>query len=396
MLRVLAANAGSSSLKLALFTAAPELERERSVHIAGVGNARSRLTVHDGSGRLIFDERRPIPSHAAAFQAAVESVEALKRVDAVGHRIVRVGREHPPAERITATLLEEFGSIAALDPDHAPQALAVFAEAERACPAAHHFACYDCAFHRTMPAVAQRYPLPRALFDEGVLRLGFHGLSCEYIIERLRSIDPAAAEGRLIVAHLGSGASLTAARGGCSLETTMGFSPTGGMAMSTRSGDLDPSVLLYLQERRHTSAADLRTLVNQQSGLLGVSGSTGDMRELLEREASDARAGDAVALFCYTARKHLGALMTVLEGLETLVFTGGIGEHAAPVRQRICAGLEAFGIVLDAERNARADSIISSERSRAVVRVMATDEEAMIAAHVRRLIAPDGVDDVSL
>ncbi len=396
MLRVLAANAGSSSLKLALFTAAPELARERSVQIARVGTDSSRLAVQDGGGRVVLDEQRTIPSHAAAFQAAVESVEALKQVDAVGHRIVRIGREHPPVERITPALVEELRSIAAIDPDHAPQALAVFAEAERLCPAAHHFACYDCAFHRTMPAVAQRYPLPRALFEEGVLRLGFHGLSCEYTIERLRSIDAAAAEGRLIIAHLGSGASLTAARGGRSVETTMGFSPTGGMAMSTRSGDLDPSVLLYLHERLHTSASDLRILVNQQSGLLGVSGSTGDMRELLEREASDARAGDAVALFCYTARKHLGALMAILGGLETLVFTGGIGEHAAPIRQRICAGLEAFGIVVDAARNARADSIISSGRSRVVIRVIATDEEAMIAAHVRRLMASDGVDDVSL
>jgi acetate kinase len=397
MSRLLAVNAGSSSVKLALFSLSRDLQSEFSVQVDRIGHGQSRLTVHDTTtGHVRADEHLAVPDHAAAFRTAVESIGGAEHVEAVGHRVVRAERHHASAEAITPSLMKELGSMTGVDPDHAPQILAVIAEAGRRYPAARHFACFDSAFHRTMPPVAQRYPLQGSLGDEGILRFGFHGLSCESVIDQLRSIDPRAVDGRVIVAHLGSGASLTAVAGGRSLDTTMGFSPTGGIVMSTRTGDLDPSVLLFLLERHHNSAAELRRLVNQQSGLLGVSGSTGDMRELLAIEASDARAADAVALFCYTARKHLGGLVAVLGGVDTLVFTGGIGEHAAPIRDRVCAGLEGIGIVLDPVRNARGDPVISSEASRAVVRVIAANEELMIAKHVRRLLASDGVDDVSV
>jgi acetate kinase len=396
MPRLLAVNAGSSSVKLALFSLSRDLQSEVSVQVDRIGHDQSRLTVRDTTtGRVRADEQR-VPDHAAAFRAAVESIDAAEHIEAVGHRVVRAERHHALAEAITPSLMKELGSMTDVDPDHAPQILAVIAEARRHYPAARHFACFDSAFHRTMPTVAQRYPLPAPLVDDGILRFGFHGLSCESVIDQLRSIDPRTVDGRVIVAHLGSGASLTAVAGGRSLDTTMGFSPTGGIVMSTRTGDLDPSVLLFLQERHHKSAAELRRLVNQQSGLLGVSGSTGDMRELLAREASDGRAADAVALFCYTARKHLGGLVAVLGGVDTLVFTGGIGEHAAPIRDRVCAGLEGIGIVLDPVRNARGDPVISSEGGGTVVRVLAANEELMIAKHVRRLLASDGVDDVSV
>lgn len=370
MSTVLAVNAGSSSLRLALFDVADSIRRIASAHIDRIG-----------------EEGNDVASHVAAFALALESNPAFQRADALGHRIVRGGLRHHRPEELTPALVQELGTLASLDPDHLPQALAVVAEAQRLCGAALHVACFDTAFHRTMRDVAQMYPLPRRLFDEGVRRFGFHGLSCESIVDELRTIDPAAVEGRLIVAHLGSGASLTAIVGGRSIDTTMGFSPTGGIAMGTRSGDLDPSVVLYLMETERMTPEAVRQLLNQRSGLKGVSARTGDMRELLEREASDPLSAAAVELFCYVARKHLGALAAIAGGLNTLVFTGGIGEHAAVVRERISAVPDQFRIEIDPVRNAASSPVISSDSSRVTVRVMATDEEQVIARHVHRLMS---------
>src|SRR6185295_12931968 len=238
-------------------------------------------------------------------------------------------------------------------------------------------------FHRSMSRVAQMYPLPPALAEAGVIRYGFHGLSCEFIVQALQAIDARAARGRIIIAHLGNGASLTAVHEGLSVDTTMGFTPAGGIMMGTRSGDLDPGVLVHLVDAQGASPAALNRLVNHEAGLLGVSGLSGDMRDLLGKESSDPHAADAITLFCYLARKSVGALAAVLGGLDTLIFTAGIGEHAAPVRERICQGLEFLGLELDAERNARHAPIISRDGSRVVVRVMQTDEDLMIARHVR-------------
>ena len=218
-------------------------------------------------------------------------------------------------------------------------------------------------------------------------RYGFHGLSYEYILQELRALDGDAADGRVIVAHLGNGASMAAVHHGVGVDTTMGLTPTGGLVMGTRAGDLDPGVLLYLLESRGLDAAALSRLVNKEAGLLGVSGSSADMQELLEREAADPRAAEAVALFCYQARKFLGALVAALGGLDTLVFTAGIGQHAAAIRGRICDGLQYLGLEIDAARNAKHAPIISSDASRVVVRVMPTDEDLMIARHTYRLIA---------
>jgi len=231
------------------------------------------------------------------------------------------------------------------------------------------------------------YPLPPRFADAGVIRYGFHGLSCEFIVQALAAIDARQAQGRIIIAHLGNGASLTAIRDGVSMDTTMGFTPTGGIMMGTRSGDLDPGVLVHLLDAQGTTPAALNRLVNHEAGLLGVSGLSGDMRDLLGKEASDPRASDAIALFCYLARKSVGALAAVLGGLDTLIFTAGNGEHAAPVRERICQGLEFLGLELDAEHNTRHAPIISRDSSRVVARVMKTDEDLMIARHVRRLLS---------
>jgi acetate kinase len=237
-----------------------------------------------------------------------------------------------------------------------------------------------------MPEVAQMYPLPPRYAEMGIIRYGFHGLSYEYIMGELARLNPAAAAGRVVIAHLGNGASMAAVGGGRGVDTSMGFTPTGGLVMGTRTGDLDPGVLLYLLQSEGMSPADVNRLVNAQSGLLGVSESSADMHDLLDREHDDPRAVAAVALFCYTAKKVLGALAAVLGGIDTLVFTAGIGERATPVRERICAGLEYLGIELDPERNAESAAVISREGAPVTVRVVETNEDLMIARHTRRVL----------
>jgi acetate kinase len=273
-----------------------------------------------------------------------------------------------------------------VDPDHQPQALAAIDVVDERYPGVLQIAAFDTAFHQSIPATARMLPLPPRFEEAGVRRYGFHGLSCEFIVDALGEIDPNAVAGRVVIAHLGSGASLTAVRGGRSVETTMGFSPAGGLMMGTRTGDLDPGVLLYALREAHLPLEALDRLVNRESGLLGVSGTTADMRDLLALEASDPRAAAAIALFCYTAKKALGALVAVLGGLDTLVFTGGIGEHAAPIRERITGGLEAFGLALDPDRNAEGAPVVSAPTSAAVIRVMPTDENLMLARHARRIL----------
>jgi acetate kinase len=267
-----------------------------------------------------------------------------------------------------------------------PQALSVIAYMRQAYPRLSQVACFDTAFHRSMPPEARLYGLPYALADAGVIRYGFHGLSCESVLLQLRAIDREAAGGRIIIAHLGSGASMTATRNGVSIDTTMGFTPTGGLVMGTRSGDLDPEVVLYLLEERKLDATALRRLFTSEAGMLGVSGVSGDMRDLLEQSATNPRAVAAVTLFCYQARKYLGALAAALGGVETLVFTGGIGERAVEVRQRICADLEFLGVRVDTARNEANAAIISVEGSPMTIRVMPSDEDRMIARHTYRLM----------
>jgi acetate kinase len=244
-----------------------------------------------------------------------------------------------------------------------------------------------------MPDVAQWYPLPQWTVKVGVRRYGFHGLSCEAIIGQLKQLDARAIAGRMLIAHLGNGASVTAVREGASVDTSMGFSPTGGLMMGTRSGDLDPTVVTFLARARAMTPDAVEKLVNEESGLLGVSGQTQDMRDLLERAASDSKAAEAIELYCYLARKNCGALTAVLGGVDTIVFTGGVGEHAAPIREKICAGLDYLGVQFHSNRNAANEGVISAENSRVVVRVIATDEDLVIARHVAALLTK-GASDV--
>jgi acetate kinase len=393
--RLLTINTGSSSLKAAVYrlregaTEPPEFRVEAS-RIGGRGGG---LRLADARGEILDERQDGLPDHAAALDALLSRLRDRgldgDELAAVGHRIVHGGDRHREPQRVTPGVVADLRALAPIDPNHLPQAIAAIEAMGRAYPAVPQVVCFDTAFHSQMPRVARLYALPRRLAEGGIIRYGFHGLSYEYVVGELRRVDREAYDGRVVVAHLGNGASMAAVRGGVGVDTTMGFTPTGGLVMGTRSGDLDPSVPLFLLEERGLTLTEVGDLVNRQAGLLGVSGTSADMRDLLDREAYDVRAAEAVALFCYQAKKFLGALAAALGGLDALVFTGGIGEHSATVRERVCEGLEFLGIWLDPDRNAAHAPLISGDAAAVTVRVVPTDEEQMVARHTRRLIEQD-------
>ncbi|MDB5099478.1 MAG: acetate kinase [Cyanobacteria bacterium RYN_339] len=387
--RVLTLNAGSSSLKAALYAMGPGEELALAAELTRIGGAGGRFQVR-AAGRTVLDQAVAPPDHAAALELLMAWLAAQggPAPAAVGHRVVHGGARYGEPTRVTPELIAALRALEPIDPLHMPQALAGFAAVERSFPGIPQIACFDTAFHQAMPRLAKAYPLAASLDDEGIRRYGFHGLSYEFVLQALREADPAAAHGRVILAHLGNGASMAAVLGGRPQDTTMGFSPTGGLMMGTRTGDLDPGVLLYLLRRN--GADELDALVNRQAGLLGVSGTSADMRDLLAHEATDARAQLAVDLFCYQARKALGGLAAVLGGLDTLVFTGGIGEHAPAVRARICAGLGYLGVQLADGHNAAGGPLISDPSGPVQIRVIPTDEDRMIARHTHRVLAHGG------
>jgi acetate kinase len=315
----------------------------------------------------------------------LESQPSFAAVHAVGHRVVH-GMQHTEPERVTPRLLAELRRIVPYDPDHLPSEIALIEEILRRFPKLPQVACFDTAFHRTMPRVAKLLPIPRRFAAKGVERYGFHGISYTYLIKELGRVDRAGARGRVILAHLGSGASLAAVRNGKSIDTSMGFTPASGLVMSTRTGDLDPGVAYYLARTARVTPARFQRMVNHESGLLGVSGTGSDLRDLCAREAKDPRAAEAVDLFCYQARKWIGAFAAALGGLDTLVFSAGIGENAPGIRARICDGLGFLGVQLDRKRNAKNAAVISPDAARVKVRVIRTDEELMIATSVIRLL----------
>jgi acetate kinase len=389
--RILTINSGSSSLKVGLYTLDKTEILVFSATLERIGHPNSRMQVKDAHDALVVDQLVLFPDHTTALKVWLKWLQDNNpglTLAAVGHRVVHGGSHYTEPQIITPQLITNLKDLVPLAPDHLPQAIEAIQLMNQLYPEILQIACFDTAFHRQMPRVAQLYALPRDFIKAGVVRYGFHGLSYEYILYELGRLDHKAAQGRLIIAHLGNGASMAAVRGGFSLDTTMGFTPTGGLVMSTRSGDLDPGVLLYLLQEKHLPSGEMNELINQKSGLLGVSGSSGNMQELLEKETIDLPAAEAVELFCYQARKFIGALTAVLGGLDTLVFTGGIGEHAALIRQRICTGLEFLGIELAQDKNEAHTPVISSpDNSRVVVRVIPTDEDLMIARHTRVLLA---------
>lgn len=387
---LLAINAGSSSLKAALYGMDTGQPLVLAINVERIGGAAGgHLRVRDGSGATIVERAQDVRDYQSALTvlfAALGEHEAVGGLAAVGHRIVHGGPQRWQPQRVSPALLDELRDMVPLAPDHMPQALAGIEHVSRAWPSLPQVACFDTAFHRPLPPPARRFALPQRLHDEGVIRYGFHGLSYESIIHQLRAIDPSAAAARVIVAHLGNGASMAAIAGGASIDTTMGYTPNSGLVMGTRSGDIDPGVLLHLLAAGRMTPQALVTLLDEQSGLLGVSGSSGDMRDLLAAESTDPHAAAAIALFCYRAKKYLGAFAAVLGGLDTVVFTGGIGEKAAAIRERICADLEFIGIGLDPEANRNHAPVISRRGSAVRVRVMMTNEEAMIARNAIELL----------
>jgi acetate kinase len=377
---ILAINSGSSSLKLTVFSVGDRLTEQRRASVDRIGLPGTRLSVSSADRRESSDVTAA--DAPAALGAAFDMFEreAPLGFAACGHRIVHGGTRYHDPVRISPEVIGELRALEPLDAIHMPPALTLIDAFSRRYPGVPQVACFDTAFHRTLPAVARAYPLPQTILDAGVRRYGFHGLSCESIMDALQSLDPDAIDGRVLIAHLGNGASITAVRSGESIETTMGFSPVGGLMMGTRCGDLDPSVVTFLARTGGRTPDALDRLLGREAGLLGVSQISSDMRDLLGRGDSQT-ARQAVELFCYLARKHIGALAAAAGGVDTLVFTGGIGEHAAAVRAEICAGLEFLGIRLDTNANATDASVIAATGSPITVRVMQTDEDRMIAKH---------------
>ncbi len=302
-------------------------------------------------------------------------------VVAVGHRVVH-GMKHDEPAKITPDLITELRGFVPIDPDHLPQEIMLIEAFLCRHPGLTQVACFDTSFHHRMPRVAKLLPIPRRYSEQGVERYGFHGISYSYLMEELGRLDPSAAGGRVILAHLGSGASLAAVENGKSIDTSMGFTPASGLVMGTRSGDLDPGLFSFLARVEKMTPTGFQTMVNQESGLLGISETSSDIRDLLAIESSDARAADAVALFCYQAKKWIGSFAAALGGLDTLVFSGGMGENSAVIRERICDGLEFLGVEIDGKRNRTSQPVVSVDGGKVCIRVIPTDEELMIARSV--------------
>lgn len=391
-IEILTLNAGSSSLKFAVHRLEKTEVRILSGACEGIGSRHGQFHVRDQAGRPLIQQAGTPASHAAAAQLVLKWLRRAPGHEnwrGIGHRIVHGGLRYGHPAEVTPAMTEELSRIGRLDPEHLGPELTALQAAAQAFPRLPQIACFDTAFHRRMPRVAQMHPLPRKWFKKGLVRFGFHGLACESVLEDLRREGrPGEASGRIILAHLGSGASMTAVRGGVGIDTTMGFMPNGGLMMATRPGDLSPGVLLDLMLEQKLSAREVNKMVNLHSGLLGVSGLSGDMRELLAAAPTHAGAAEAIDLFCYTARKHLGALAAVLGGLDTLVFSGGIGENAPAVRRRLCQNLEFLGLRLDQQKNRRNAALISAPRSAVAVRVIHADEELVIARNVGRWLRP--------
>lgn len=382
---VLALNSGSSSLKFGIFTDAEHDVRALYCgSIDGIGSKESRLRIRSFDGAIIAEEMHSSATQPEALRAVGKALAKLHLppLAAVAHRIVHGGPELREHQRLTPEVLKKLESAAAFAPLHVPVELALIRETQSQFPLVPQVVCFDTAFHRDLPEAAARFALPGNLWATGVRRYGFHGLSCESILHTLGKQILA----RAVIAHLGNGASITALADGVSVDTSMGLTPTGGIIMGTRTGDLDPGVVVQLVRTAHLAAEQLQELLDKQSGLLGISGISSDMREL-HYAAGDAHARLAIEMFCRAAKKQVGAFAAVLGGLDLIVFSGGIGEHDAEVRAQICSGLEFLGVSLDAERNAQHSAIISSNSSKVAVRIVGSDEEAQIARHTFALLA---------
>lgn len=355
--------------------------------VKGIGLGNGSLQIQDGKKQNFEELKIDHPNHRLALQEIFAALKRLNlpRPDAMGHRLVHGGPKHTTPEHVTPELIVTLHNLIPLAPLHLPSGILCIEEIGSKFPEIPQVACFDTAFHHRMPEVAQRLPLPRHFWDEGLRRYGFHGLSYEYVIHSLGQD----AKGRIIIAHLGNGASLAAVKDGVPMDTTMGLTPTGGVMMGTRSGDLDPGILIYLMRQKGYDPNELDRLLNHESGILGVSGLSSDMKTLIQKSGDESNAAQAIDMFCYYVRKHIGALVTVLGGIDILIFTGGIGEKSALIRSKICERLEHLGIRIDEDLNsANADVITLPERT-CTVRIIQTEEDLMIARQTHDTIFAD-------
>ncbi len=387
---ILTINGGSSSIKFALYELDNALVKLLEGRIDGVGLQKGSFTIKGLHEADKVSQPAVVPDYQAAVHLLMDWNQARMKhgaLAAVGHRVVHGGPKFWEPQRITAEMIEELRQLIPLDPEHLPEELLLIESFQRQFPDMPQVACFDTEFHRDMPSVAKMLPIPRRYAARGLRRYGFHGLSYAYLMQELgRCADPKAASGRVILAHLGSGASLAAVHGGRSMDTTMCLTPASGLMMSTRSGDVDPGLVSFLARSDQMSVSQFDHMVNHQSGLLGVSEISSDMRDLLARQTEDTRAAEAVSLFCYQVKKCIGAYAAALGGLDTLIFAEGIGERSDLIRARSCEGLSFLGINLDQSRNYRHAAVISTDDSRVTVRVICTDEELMIARSVCRVL----------
>jgi len=383
---ILVINAGSSSLKFGLYVRDGGEERPLFDGLAdGIGRGAGKLELKDDHGRILRSENVGLASQGDALDRASRWLAefASTAPSAVGHRVVHGGPRLTVHQPITPTVLRELEACVHLAPLHIPVALELIKKAQQSYPHVPQFACFDTAFHTTMPEAATRFALPRELFDQGVRRYGFHGLSYESLVYQLGMLLPS----RTVMAHLGNGASVTAVKNGRSMDTTMGLTPIGGIPMATRSGDLDPGVLLYLQRVKQMNADSIEQLLNHDAGLKALSGGKADMRDLEAAEdRGDQEAQLAIDVFCVSIRKVIAAYSAVLGGLDMLVFAGGIGEHSARIRAGVCRGLEILGVSLNARNNESNEGTISSKDSRVRVCVIPSQEDRQIARHCRTLM----------
>jgi acetate kinase len=381
---ILSLNGGSSSLKFAVyrFSDAAE-ERIFSGAVEAIGEDSGKAWLRSGD-KALQEASGKFPDHTAAIETMFAALQkqGVERLAAAGHRIVHGGPKFITPQLIDEKLKAGLKELIRFAPLHLPDQLAMIEAVAAHFPDLPQVACFDTAFHSGMPEVAQRFALPRALLEQGIRRYGFHGLSYEYVVGKLgRELGQ-----RAIIAHLGNGASMVALKDGLPMDTSMGLTPTGGFMMGTRSGDLDPGALIHLLKAGY-SADQLENLVDHQAGLLGVSGQTSDMKALLQKSQTDNAARMAVKMFTYQVRKFIGAYAAVLNGLDMLVFTGGIGERAAEVRANICSGLEYLGVALDTAANGRNAEVISPAGTKCIVRVVQTEEDLMIARHTREIVS---------
>ncbi|MEO6960572.1 MAG: acetate/propionate family kinase [Puia sp.] len=382
---ILTINAGSSSIRFAQYTKQNELQQNFSGKIEGIGSKNAIFTINQNN-----DKREKEIDASNFHNATISLIDWFEKqawfnnVKAIGHRIV-YGIKHTHAEIIMDDLLKELNNITGYDPDHLPAEIDIIQTIQKKHSQLLQVACFDTAFHTTIPPVAKTFAIPKKYYDEGIQRYGFHGISYCYLMQELRKQNKAEANGKIILAHLGSGASIAAVKAGKCLDTSMGFTPADGIVMSTRSGDLDPGVAWYLMQQGMDANA-FNDLINHQSGLLGISGLSADMKVLLQHEKDNKDAALAIDIFCYQIKKYIGAYTAALGGLDTLIFTGGIGENASVIRSRICAGFGYAGISLNEDKNNKNERLISNNKSKIKVHVIPTNEELMMAHFVDNIL----------